>query len=160
MHITTATTKKNKINQTKNIKIQTNKQTQKTNKCKQIQTNANKYKQMQTNANKCKQMQTNKSKCKNKQQNKDKQIGQQKRTGQTNQPTNQPMHQSASLDRSKTLSNFHRKTPLGCAYKPIKLKGGFGGFTAWIIYFFLLKFSRLYRYPDYSLFYIKSRKKK
>ena len=32
--------------------------------------------------------------------------------------------------RSKNYKYFQRKTPLGCADKPIKLKGGFGGFTA------------------------------
>ena len=30
--------------------------------------------------------------------------------------------------RSKNYKYFQRKTPLGCADKPIKLKGGFGGF--------------------------------
>ena len=74
---------------------------------------------------------------------------------QTNQSTNQPInHQSGFLRCQK----FQRKIPLGCANEPIKLKGGFGGFTAWIIYFFLMKFSRLYL--NYSQLYIRFNKKK
>ena len=70
---------------------------------------------------------------------------------QTNQPTN---HQPGFLRCQK----FQIKIPLGCANEPIKLKGGFGGFTAWIIYFFLMKFSRLYL--NYSQLYIRFNKKK
>ena len=83
---------------------------------------------MQRNANEQRNTKTNKTK----QRQTTKQIGQQKRTDQTNQSTNQPTNHSVSQPRSnwQTLSNFHRKIPRGCDDEPIKLKGGFGGFTA------------------------------
>ena len=85
---------------------------------------------MQTNTNKCKQMKKSKSKCKkktNKRTNK-----QTNRTARepSSQPASQPTNQPANQPGFLRCQKFQRKIPLGCANKPIKLKGGFGGFTA------------------------------